>query len=214
LSSSTPTITTNGSTTGRPVSAREYARRRRLTEDAVEERGLDALLTTTLGNICWLTGFETIGSYGFALYATLVQPGRDVVLVSSDFESHNAQLDSWVEDVRAYPVMTDPIDALVALLSERGLKRGRIGSETGYGALTVAQAADLRHRVPDVDWVDASGTVDDTHFVAGDRAASEWTLAGTALDGTRHDLHGFDLWTLRDGLVAKKDSYWKIRTET
>jgi ketosteroid isomerase-like protein len=53
---------------------------------------------------------------------------------------------------------------------------------------------------------------DDTHLVAGDRAASEWTLTGTAVDGTRHDLHGCDLWTLRDGLVIKKDSYWKIRT--
>ncbi len=53
---------------------------------------------------------------------------------------------------------------------------------------------------------------DDTHFVADDRAASEWTLTGTALDGTRHDVHGCDLWTLRDGLVVKKDSYWKIRT--
>jgi ketosteroid isomerase-like protein len=52
---------------------------------------------------------------------------------------------------------------------------------------------------------------DDTHFVAGDRGASEWTLTGTDRDGTRHDIRGCDLWTFRDGLVVKKDSFWKIR---
>ena len=53
---------------------------------------------------------------------------------------------------------------------------------------------------------------DDTHFVAGDRGASEWTLTGTTRDGAHLDVHGCDLWTLRDGLVIKKNSFWKIRT--
>lgn len=53
---------------------------------------------------------------------------------------------------------------------------------------------------------------DDAHFVAGNRGASEWTLTGTALDGTKHDIRGCDLWTIRDGLVVKKDSFWKLRT--
>ena len=53
---------------------------------------------------------------------------------------------------------------------------------------------------------------DDSHFVAGERGASEWTLTGTTLDGVHLDVRGCDLWTLRDSLVIKKDSYWKIRT--
>jgi len=72
-----------------------------------------------------------------------------------------------------------------------------------------AVAAAFRARfdgIPDVRYRD------DRHFVAGDRGASEWTLTGTANDGTRHDIRGCDLWTLRDGLVVKKDSFWKIRT--
>jgi ketosteroid isomerase-like protein len=51
-----------------------------------------------------------------------------------------------------------------------------------------------------------------THFVAGDRGVSEWTLRGTTLQGERIEVRGCDLWTFRDGRVAKKDSYWKIRT--
>jgi len=52
----------------------------------------------------------------------------------------------------------------------------------------------------------------DEHFVDGDRGASEWTLSGTTTDGQRIEVRGCDLWTFRDGKIAKKDSFWKIRT--
>jgi ketosteroid isomerase-like protein len=58
--------------------------------------------------------------------------------------------------------------------------------------------------IPDVHYGD------DDHFVAGDRGASEWTLTGTASDGVHLEVRGCDLWTFRDGLVARKDSFWKI----
>jgi ketosteroid isomerase-like protein len=51
----------------------------------------------------------------------------------------------------------------------------------------------------------------DEHFVDGDRGASEWTLSGTTTDGQRIEVRGCDLWTFRDGMVVKKDSFWKIR---
>src|ERR1700687_4523968 len=86
----------------------EYRRRSEATELAVEAAGLDAFLSTVLGNICWISGFQTLASYSFALYALLVQPGRPPVLIASDFESHNATLDSWLDDVRTYGVMDDP----------------------------------------------------------------------------------------------------------
>jgi hypothetical protein len=51
---------------------------------------------------------------------------------------------------------------------------------------------------------------DDEHFVSGRRGASEWTLTGTTTDGDRLEVRGCDLWTFEDGLVTKKDSFWKI----
>jgi ketosteroid isomerase-like protein len=54
---------------------------------------------------------------------------------------------------------------------------------------------------------------DDDHFVDGDRGASEWTLSGTTTEGERLEIRGCDLWTIRDGKIVKKDSYWKIRTD-
>lgn len=141
-------------------SAAEYRRRFDNAQREVSALHLDALLSTSLGNICYLTGFQTIASYGFALYAALVQPDRDCALISSDFESHNATIDSWVADVHAYPVMADPIDAIVDLLRSRGLDHARVGIETGYGAQTIAHADRLRRRLPDVNWIDASGTIE------------------------------------------------------
>ena len=73
----------------------------------------------------------------------------------------------------------------------------------GVDAVWVGLAARFAG-IPDVHYGD------DDHFVAGDRGASEWTLTGTTTDGERLEVRGCDLWTFEDGLVTKKDSYWKI----
>ena len=60
--------------------------------------------------------------------------------------------------------------------------------------------------IPDVRYRDEGA------FVDGDRGASEWTLSGTTTSGERIEVRGCDLWTIRDGKIVKKDSFWKIRT--
>ncbi len=58
---------------------------------------------------------------------------------------------------------------------------------------------------PDAHWGNAH------HFVHGDRGISEWTFTGTRSDGTRVEVHGCDLFTLRDGKILLKNSYRKSR---
>jgi len=60
--------------------------------------------------------------------------------------------------------------------------------------------------IPDVRYRDEGS------FVDGDRGASEWTLSGTTTSGEPIEVRGCDLWTIRDGKIVKKDSFWKIRT--
>lgn len=58
--------------------------------------------------------------------------------------------------------------------------------------------------IPDVHYGE------DRHFMSGDRGVSEWLLTGTTTAGERLAVRGCDLWEFRDGLVIRKDSYWKI----
>ena len=58
--------------------------------------------------------------------------------------------------------------------------------------------------LPDVHYGDA------VHFVAGDTGMSKWTVSGTTPTGQKIRANGCDFYTFRDGLVVKKDSYWKI----
>ena len=58
---------------------------------------------------------------------------------------------------------------------------------------------------PDAQWND------DVHFIAGDRAVTEWRFTGTSADGKRTEVHGCDIFTLKDGKIHIKDSYRKNR---
>ncbi|HEV2239262.1 MAG TPA: nuclear transport factor 2 family protein [Ktedonobacterales bacterium] len=59
--------------------------------------------------------------------------------------------------------------------------------------------------IPDVHYGE------DRHWACGDSfGVSEWTLTGTTTGGVRVNVRGCDHFTFRDGLIVRKDSWWKI----
>ena len=50
------------------------------------------------------------------------------------------------------------------------------------------------------------------HFVAGNRAVSEWTFTGTTSAGAKVEVNGCDVFTLRGAKIVVKNSYRKQRT--
>ena len=72
-----------------------------------------------------------------------------------------------------------------------GLRRARSGRD--HGALYVRYT-------------------DDSHFVSGDRGVSDCLLSGTTAEGERVEVRGCDIWLFEGDNVARKDSYWKVRT--
>jgi ketosteroid isomerase-like protein len=58
---------------------------------------------------------------------------------------------------------------------------------------------------PDVRWDEVR------HFSFGDRAVSEWIFRATAKDGSRIEVQGCDLFTLRNNKVAVKNAFRKDR---
>jgi ketosteroid isomerase-like protein len=103
------------------------------------------------------------------------------------------------------------LDGIMAHFADDAVFEGPRGTEpwgtrfVGTDAIREAFAARFSG-IPDIRYQQ------DEHFVDGDRGASEWTLSGATTEGQRIEVRGCDLWTLRDGKVVKKDSYWKIRT--
>ncbi len=58
--------------------------------------------------------------------------------------------------------------------------------------------------IPDMAWQIHS------HWVSGNRGASEWTVTGTEANGNVLNWLGCDLWELDDeGRIVRKDTYWK-----
>jgi len=101
------------------------------------------------------------------------------------------------------------LDAIMAFFAEDATLDMPRGTEP-WGTRLVGKAAvreGLAARfagIPDVHYGE------DRHWVSGDRGASEWLLTGTTTAGERIAVRGCDLWEFRDGLIVRKDSYWKI----
>ena len=162
----------------------EYRRRLRATQLVMAEQDIQALVCHKLANICYLTGFRTIGSYGYGHYAVIVPAQGDPILFTSQFESHNARLFSWLDEVVTY--VGNPIDELSALLHDQGLAGKRIGYEAGHYALTVQEYHALSDNISDMTLVDATSLLDPIKIIKSPaeievmRRAAAMTSAGFA----------------------------------
>lgn len=102
------------------------------------------------------------------------------------------------------------VDAIMSFMTDDCVFEASAGPEvcgTRYAGSDAVRAgyAEVFATFPDAHWGGAR------HFVQGDRGVSEWTFTGTKADGTRVEVHGCDLFTLRDGKIALKNSYRKNR---
>jgi steroid delta-isomerase-like uncharacterized protein len=102
------------------------------------------------------------------------------------------------------------VEALLSLVTDDCVFETAAGAEVfgnrfiGKGALREAFSMAWK-TWPDAQWADA------VHFVSGDRGVSEWTFIGTDREGKRTEVRGVDLFELRGGLIARKDTYRKMR---
>jgi steroid delta-isomerase-like uncharacterized protein len=102
------------------------------------------------------------------------------------------------------------LDALMSFMTDDCVFEASAGTEvcgTKYAGREAVRGgfAEVWATYPDAHWSNAR------HFVSGDRGVSEWTFTGTRADGTRVEAQGCDLFTLRDGKIALKNSYRKNR---
>jgi uncharacterized protein (TIGR02246 family) len=105
------------------------------------------------------------------------------------------------------------VDLLMSMMTDDGVFEASGGTHVngeryeGQEAVRAAFAA-VFAQYPDAHWGNAR------HFVKGDRGVSEWTFSGTMKDGRRVEVTGCDLFTLRNGKIAVKNSFRKNRPPT
>jgi Xaa-Pro dipeptidase len=138
---------------------RRYARAVRL----MDEEGLDALLLTHELNVRYFTGYLTIlwESRFRSLVALLprdVEKGPTLILPGQ--ETGNALGTSWVPDRILYPDQEPIVPHLLQSIRDKGLERGRIGMELGFGTrlgMTQDDFAAFRAAVPSAAEVSGRG---------------------------------------------------------
>ena len=100
------------------------------------------------------------------------------------------------------------VEVLLDCMTEDGVFRASAGpapfgaAAAGREALRQAYAA-IWQVYPDAQWTKPR------HFASGANACSEWIFTGTKADGTKVEVQGCDLFTLRDGKIAVKNSFRK-----
>lgn len=141
----------------------EYEDRLRKVQRLMGEKDLDALLCHTFTNICYLTGFETIASY---VYFVLVVPRHGApMLLGRDFELHNGLVSARIGELVPFEIRRDAVQATRDLLAARGFADKRLGIEQDSFSLRGDTLVRLKAALPEAEWVDAGGTVEQVKVI-------------------------------------------------
>lgn len=104
---------------------------------------------------------------------------------------------------------TRDADKIISYFAEDCIFYASRGPDVDGQAITGKEAlrryfAERFERIPDMHWESVYD-----HVYDGDRAVSVWIVTGTSADGEKLEHRGCDLWEFRDGLIWRKDTYWK-----
>ena len=101
------------------------------------------------------------------------------------------------------------VDAIIGFFAEDGDFDNAKGPDI-YGRRHAGKTelraffSELMATSPDIQWHAIDNRVD------GDKGFSQWRRQATLPDGTVQDWLGLDIFTFKDGLIVKKDTYFKI----
>lgn len=136
----------------------EYERRLAELRARMRARELDAVLLSTPENICYLTGFESLGLFWFQ--AVVVPLAGEPFAFVRQLETRGYEVLTWLEHVLSYQDSDDIMAKLADTLGAFDLRGKRIGIEQDCWFFTSAQQQALLEHCPDTAFVNASGLVE------------------------------------------------------
>lgn len=143
---------------------KEYARRVKLTKEAMANEDIDTLFIVEHGNLVWLTGFTAESAYveqslvidAFSEEPMLCVRQQDFAAAVHLSFMDRARIHGFAESLIANPD-ANGYDRMAELMRDAGLLRGRIGVEMGI--LSHNTVAQLKKSLSGADLVDATGLV-------------------------------------------------------
>jgi len=133
----------------------EYQTRLDALRSRMARRAIETLLVFAPENVCYLTGYETIG---FSSFQTLVVRPDAVVLLIREMERTVAETTCWIDQFETFGDAEDPGERLTGLLRRRGWLGAPVGIELEGGFVAAGAVDRLRAGLGAV--VDASGMVE------------------------------------------------------
>ncbi len=128
--------------------------------------------------------------------------------VSDRVESDGAEVTVALLEAIGAAFNRHDVDAIIGFFAEDGVFDNALGPDI-HGARYVGRERlraffqELMASHPDIQWQPIDNRV------AGDKGYSEWRRRCTLPSGEKQDWLGLDIFTFRDGLIAKKDTYFK-----
>ena len=161
-------------------SLEEYRRRYDKVLDGMRAADIEVLLVRTPENICYLTGYETPGYYGY--HCLVVALDQDPVLVVRRSEETNAWEFSWLAETQPVLDFEVPHAVMIAPLERRGLADKRLGIEEAAWFTPIAEYKAVTAALPDATLVDGSGIVEAARVVKSEEEIACMRRCAAMLD--------------------------------
>jgi len=160
--------------------AEEYDARLRAVREAMDERGLAALLIPSPENVYYLTGLNHLGYFAFTLI--IVPLHGQPLLVARAMERPTVELQTPQCLFIPYGDGEDPAGAVQTALHTLGPITGSLGVERSTMYLPVDVWGRIHGSLPDLPWEDASQLVARERMVKSPRELAKVRTAATISD--------------------------------
>jgi len=172
-----------------PFEKSEYQARLKKTKDAMAKRGLDLLLVADPANMCYLTGYNAWSFYTPQIVAVAPQLDEPIIIVRA-MDVNGARETTWLrpENQVGFPdhyvqsTERHPMDYAAKVLKERGLGKGRIGTENDAFFFAVQSHDALKKGLPEGKFEDASLLVSWVRAVKSPKEIEYIAQAGKIMD--------------------------------
>jgi Xaa-Pro aminopeptidase len=155
--SSSPTITESKCLDFPPE---EFQRRVAQAQAQMRAQGMAALLVSHLDNIFYFTGYRSwLRDSQHRPFAAVLPTAGDPILILPSLETGNANLKSWVRDVRLWQAADDYVALYCEALREMGAGERTVGIELGddmWLGMPAHQWGRLQQTVPKVRFVSST----------------------------------------------------------